>query len=89
MSDFELWSRGDLAAEGRRPRVPRKREAWQERGDRVFREVWGQQSSRVFPAKPRDQLPVIQPPKRKPGRRLGLVLLAVFAAGVGLGWLLK
>ena len=90
MSEFSKWSRGDLADEGRRTSTPRRpREPWQQKHDAIFRAVWGETSSRTFPAKPREQLPVIQPPKRKPGRRLGLVLGLVFIAGVVFGWLAK
>lgn len=88
MSEFEKWTRGDLAAEGSRPRIPRKREPWKERHDQVFSTVWGQQSSRVFPQPQRDPPPTIKPTRRKPGHRLGLLLLAAFAAGLVTGLVL-
>ena len=88
MSEFELWSRGDLANESSRPRIPRKREAWQAKHDSLFRQVWGEQSSRTFRQKQRDPLPTIKPTRRKTRHLLGL-LMAVFAAGVIVGWLTK
>lgn len=82
------WPRGDLGDEGQPARTPRRREGWQQKHDVVFHAVWGQQPRRRFPA-PRPELAPIARTRRKPGKRLGLVLLIVFAAGVVGGWLLK
>ena len=89
MSDFELWTRGDLANESSRQRMPRSREPWQAKHDSLFRQVWGEQSSRAFRQKQRDPLPTLKPTRRKPGHRMGLVLGLVFIAGVIVGFLAK
>ena len=69
-------------------RPPRRREAWQLKHDAIFRQVWPDQPKRRFPT-PRPEPAPIARTRRKPGNRLGLVLLIVFAAGVVLGWLLN
>ncbi len=82
------WTRGDLSDETSRRKLPRRREAWQQKHNQIFRAVWGDQARRTFPPERLKPLPVIRT-RRKAESRLRLILLFVFIAGAVGGWLLK
>ena len=87
MADMN-WTRGPLGEENRPRTIPKRREAWQQKHDQIFRAVWGDQPRRTFPPERPQPLPVIRT-RRKSESRLGLILLFVFIAGALAGWLLK
>ena len=81
------WDR-DLREEFQPKRQLRRREAWLQKHDQIFRSVLGGQARRIFPPDRPKPLPVIRT-RRKAESRLRMILLFVFIAGAISGWILK